>query len=477
MNMKFNNSFPWLMACIAAFIITLLIRLMLPTTENVQYSANNLRMPDIPFLEKDAKKNRDSYVLVALKDIKQYEKITSQTVTWKKWPKEGISASFIAKDADGNMLNSSYTYSNVINLFAKFPIVKGTPVTMTMLSRKRQEGDEAKKLAAMKRSLRKKIEKEVNQKISKEFEQKLKDETDAIRKNDIMISKDKVKSGMGVVTVPIDQRSIASNGFLNIGDRVDLLYPSKSNNKQNFIKFKNVKILEIDGKRDISAIDKIQNAIPRNITVEIENAFIEALLKQVTDGHQAIILVKNQHDVVREEIASNPIEKLLEERKKNNYINEFMKHTVLATSENKPQNTLPPKKEDNRILKFAINTFNSVNKQNTPEENTYDKRQQKLLELAKSSFNNEQQKRTEHNKLFQTMNAAFENDALVNEDASDTDTESDGVITISRKNKSDIVQYDKNGKIIDTNASADLGPSSNQPIPNNVQISKGGSTK
>ena len=157
-------------------------------------------------------------MLVALKDIKQFEKITSQTVTWKKWPREGISASFIAKDSDGNMLNTNYTYSNVINLFSKFPIVKGTPVTMTMLSRKRQETDEAKKLAAVKRTLRKKIEKEVTQKMTRAFEQKLKDETDAIKKNDIIVKKDKVKSGMGIVTVLIDQRSMASSGFLNIGD-------------------------------------------------------------------------------------------------------------------------------------------------------------------------------------------------------------------------------------------------------------------
>ena len=138
MSFKFNKSFPMMVACGAAFGITLILRMILPTPEKIQqYASNDLPLPDIPFKEKEQKAEKDTYVLVAIRDIGQYEKISSNAITWKKWPREGITASFIAKDSDGNMLNSNHSYSNILTMFAKFPISKGTPISISGLSRKR----------------------------------------------------------------------------------------------------------------------------------------------------------------------------------------------------------------------------------------------------------------------------------------------------------------------------------------------------
>lgn len=435
MNTNFNKYIPVLFACVAAFVITLLIRVLIPTSNNVQYSGNELPLPNIPFVNKEEKKEKDTFVLIAMKDIKQNEKILHQSVTWKKWPRDAISSSFIAKDADGTMLNSNYAYSNVINLYAKYPISKGTPLSVSGLSRKKNVYSRKALTAAAEKQLRENIEKELRDEIKTEYENKNKKAKEAERRRQIEAAGDKVKSGMSVITVPIDQRSIASKGFLQIGDRVDLLYPM-NNASKTFKKFINVIVVEIDGKRTFTSIDSIQNSIPTNVTVEVKSQYAEDLIREVSSGKHAVILVKNQKDVMREEGDANSVKMLLkkqqEEKKRNQLLYEMavkqsdephekndtqdllvkmaMKNLNSINSKNeekKPDTTAqscnsltrfimsnfeeknakkeikPERKTDNSIIKFAMNTFD----QNHNDKNSSEKKSNPLLDIAVGNFN------------------------------------------------------------------------------------------
>lgn len=435
MNKNFNKYIPVLFACIAAFVITLLIRVLLPTSDNVQYSGNELPLPNIPFINKDEKKEKDTFVLIAMKDIKQNEKILHQSVTWKKWPREAISSSFIAKDADGTMLNSNYAYSNVINLYAKYPISKGTPLSVSGLSRKKTVSSRKALTAAAEKELRETIEKELRNEIKTEYENKNKKAKEAEKRRQIEAAGDKVKSGMSVITVPIDQRSIASKGFLQIGDRVDLLYPL-NNAAKTFKKFVNVIIVEIDGKKVFTSIDNIQNSIPKNVTVEVKSQYAEDLIREVSSGKQAVILVKNQRDVMREEVDANSAKMLLKKRQEEKKRNQLLYDMAVKQSDNphgkndnnnllvemamknlnsissekeekKPDTTVksgnplarfimssfeekdakkgtkPEKKADNSIIKFAMNTFD----QNDNDKKRDEKRGNPLLDIAVGNFN------------------------------------------------------------------------------------------
>lgn len=368
---KFSKLIPISLACVVAFFITLGVRFIIPTSGGGNVNEKNLPMPEIPFIDKRAKQEKDLFILIALNDIKQHEKVLSRSVTWKKWPKEAISSSFIAKDSDGNMLNSSYSYSNVINLFAKYPIAKGTPITMEMLSRKKVDQDGAKRqLAASERAIRKQLEKELTEKFTKEFNEKLEVEKEVMKRKNIELSAEKVKSGMSVITVPIDQRSIASKDFLRIGDRIDLLYPNR-NNHGEFSRFINVKILEIDGSNSESALNRIGNSIPRNITVEIEKQHIENLIKHISTGQLAVLLVKNQKDIRREQFAQSMAKNLLQRRE-----NERIRQKLVRDSiENDNKFEKNERSQTNKLFKFAIDAFkqNAINSSNVKSANIDEK--------------------------------------------------------------------------------------------------------
>lgn len=389
MSLKFKKSFPIIVACVAAFGITLVLRVILPTPEKIQqYATNDLPLPNIPFKAKEQKTEKDTFVLVAMRDIGQYEKISSQAITWKKWPREGISASFIAKDSDGNMLNSNHSYSNILTLFAKYPISKGTPISISGLSRKKF--DEKAKMADMEKSLRKTIEKEVRKEMTTEYKKKLEHEKENMRKSNIDKARNKVRSGMSILTVQIDQRSIASKEFIRVGDRVDLLY----NENSHFKKFKNVKILEIDGKDASALLNNAQVGIPKNITIEVEHAKAEELLKYISSGRQAILMVKNQKDVIREAIGSNSVKDLISKKEDEKRRQKFIKETTMSSLNygNKDETK-------NAMFKFAMDTLSKDSKKvEVKEQDEKSKSSSPLLNLAMQSFaqksaeNNDNQK-------------------------------------------------------------------------------------
>ena len=85
---KFSKLIPISLACIAAFIITLCVRYIIPISNEGNISEKNLPMPEIPFIDKRANGEKDLFILIALNDIKQHEKVLSRSVTWKNGPKK-----------------------------------------------------------------------------------------------------------------------------------------------------------------------------------------------------------------------------------------------------------------------------------------------------------------------------------------------------------------------------------------------------
>lgn len=376
MNFKFNKSIPSILACIVAFIITLIIKSILPSSKT-ELAGNDLPLPDIPFQEKDKKKEKDHFVLIALRDIKQYEKVSAQAVTWKKWPKDAISVQFIAKDADGNMLNSNLSYSNVINLYTKYPITKGTPITMNVLSRKRNDKAKKSKMSAIEKAIRQEVETKVRNELSKDFDKKLADEKATMKKNSLDASRNSVTSGMSVISVPIDQRSITSKEFLRIGDRVDLLF-SANKKSGSFIKFRNVKLLEIDGKTDI--VEKIQDTPPKSITVEISSNHAEDLLKQVGSGKSAVIIVKNQKDITREELGRNHVYDIITGRNLDKRREKFLLDEALKVTNNRTYDT------KNSLERFAKTAFSSKSNE-AKKKNIIPTNESALQDIAAKGFN------------------------------------------------------------------------------------------
>lgn len=316
MKIDINKYVPAFLSMIVALCITLAVRLILPNSDDgsMYTQTEELPLPEIPFAEKKENNNvDDAFVLITTKNINQWEKITPSDVTWKKWPREAISASFIAKDSKDNMLNDSGTYSAVLNMLTKYPIVKGVPITMSVLTRKRDIEREVKSSTyngPSEEQIRANVEKELTAKFRREErERKVKEEEEKRKKKELE-RLNRIKEGEGVVTVQIDQRSAPPAYFVKIGDYVDLKF---HNQRYNSLKvFKNLKILAVNGVREsetnIDSIKNIGNTTVNTVLVEGDEDVIASIIEQFNHTPNAILKVKNQ-DLARKEVSAKPTKK------------------------------------------------------------------------------------------------------------------------------------------------------------------------
>lgn len=437
MNIDVNNKYvPAFLAMIVALCITLMVRMILPSSdENMYTKTEELPLPEIPFAEKNIEKNNDAFVLITTKNIGQWEKITSSDVTWKKWPREAISASFIAKDSKDNMLNDGGTYSSVLNMLAKFPIVKGVPITMSVLARKR-EIEKSEKTGTYtgpsEAQIRANVEKELREKFRQETRNaKLKEEEQKRRLAELE-KQNKVKPGTGIVTVQIDQRSAPPAYFLKVGDYVDLKFSNYGRDGVSSYRiFENLKVISINGSRENnSSIENVKNVVDvtiRNLVVEGNEEDIADIISQIDKSQTAILIVKNQEDA-QKEIASKMVKNRYSLNK--TMINKVIANTIADTEKSKENIT--NSSEVNRIINLN-NMFNSHvdNKQiiNRDEK-----------AISNSGFLNNFLKFEAHSSISDNKNKNISNSNPKSE------------IKIYRKFKESTVQFDANGNIIEANS-------------------------
>ncbi|MDR2681512.1 MAG: hypothetical protein LBB29_00470 [Holosporaceae bacterium] len=332
---------PIALAAIIALVVTGLVRLLMPgvSSVNAKKAVNDqISMPDIPLMSKDKTKKKSSVVsvLVLARDIKKDEKISADSCVWKKWPEDVLQPYFIAKDGNEIPLNNGADYSNAMKMWAKNDIPSGIPLTMQMLT----DEDPVKR-----------IEREKQEALKKEQERKEK------------MREHLIKPGMRAITFPINQKTNISANMIAPGDIIDVLIIEHKGEKTKTHKYKGLKIIAIDGsiearstintntkaapKSDgigdvIGAVKTTINttplASPKNVTLEVREDIVEAMLKQA--GETGItISIRNQDEAINEKELYLDLD---EEPEKNAIINDILeinRHTSMEKLlENKAKN-------------------------------------------------------------------------------------------------------------------------------------------
>lgn len=370
MKIDINKYVPAFLSMIVALCITLAVRLILPNPDNgnVYNQTEELPLPEIPFAAKKENNNADdAFVLITTKNINQWEKISASDVTWKKWPREAISVSFIAKDSKDNMLNDSGTYSAVLNMLAKYPIVKGVPITMSVLARKREVEKETKTSTyngPSEEQIRANVEKELTAKFRREEHNRKMKEEEERRKQEELERLNRIKEGASIATIQIDQKSAPPAYFVKVGDYVDLKFHSQRDNKSKV--FTNLKVLAVNGIREdepnIESIKNIGNTIVSTVLVEGDEEVISSIVEQLNHTPNAILNVKNQ-DAARKEVNSKPTKKeIINKKSIDAVITKNIKSTsgVVKTAGGKPK--VSNAHEVERIIKMNNLTTPKVNK-------------------------------------------------------------------------------------------------------------------
>lgn len=276
-------------AIVAAFVITVIVRWLLPLQSTEQTgptgSQKEITMPEIPLMEKKEvkkkKKEIDYFVLVTSKEIKKDAKLGMKYLEWKKWPGDAIQPYFIAKDEHETPMNNGSDYSNAMKRWAKTDIPKGIPLTMEMLT----EEDPVAKAAK---------EKKKRAAEEKKKKQKAERETSLIKK------------GMRAVTFSVDQRSAASSNMLKPGDLVDVLIMENRDGRTKMYKYNALKILAIDGVTKAERASEDEGSLvggfrmgssstPKNVTLEIQEDMVETMLKQ-TQNSGLILSLRSQSE-------------------------------------------------------------------------------------------------------------------------------------------------------------------------------------
>lgn len=293
--MKGRNILPMAVAAVIALGITVAARWLIPsgrTDYGARKSNTKIPMPDIPLMVKETKKVEEVMVLVTDREIKRGGKITAEVLSWKKWPKEALQPNFIAKDLKGNPLNNSGDYRLALTMWAGTNIALGIPISVSMLLSydpiKREQEEKAKAEAEKKKKREAELAKQ-REKAQQEF----------------------VKSGMRALTFPVEQRSATGLAMLSPGDLVDVLVTEVVNGKSKIHKYPGMRVLAIDGatqkrteapkKEEKGSIFGITTSIsnafsaPKNVTLEVREALVEKLLKEVGGG-SVVLSVRNQAD-------------------------------------------------------------------------------------------------------------------------------------------------------------------------------------
>ncbi|MDR0678040.1 MAG: SAF domain-containing protein [Holosporaceae bacterium] len=418
------------------------------TTDKIS-NKKELSMPNIPLEMKDAKKKKEDQILVVVNGIKKGSPITLKDLTWKEWPREAIQPYFIARGRRGTALNNKDDYNNALKMWAASDIPVGMPLTMNMLSNLDPKVAEEQK--------RKKEEEEQKKKL-----QKGKDSTF-------------IKKGMRAVTFVVDQHSASPSALLSPENLVDVLIMERQRDRTKICKYRALKILAIDGFTKFESKKGTDGAQPpKNITLEIKEEEVDAMLKLV--GNNGIILsLRNQDEIVEKEEEKNNKKGSDEQPKKTK--DSDMKETLLqsvidmnrASSVESLKNAQTHKENDGKNLFELIDDMylfggNSGSKESLLEaQKRRESDEAKLAMLVDNmkAIDNDGKIKFKESKVEEKVNIG-KYEIVSGKISGDDDPEHEKKsVTIFRKLKSNEVYFDANGnRIID-------GAIANTQNPNN----------
>ncbi len=448
--MKFdtNKYIPFFLSIVVALCVTMFVRILIPSSDITLLQSEELALPDIPFVDKDSRNIDEYFVLVTTRKIEQWEKIGSSTVMWKKWPKEAITANFIAKDKNDNALNDAGSYSSVINMYAKFPIEKGVPITMSSLSRKMEEvkkqakNDEisAEDLAKIRAS----ITKEVTEKFQKRERDALIAKEEEERKLKIASLENRIKKGEGIANVSIDQKTAPPCYFLKIGDLIDLHF----NDRGRPIVFENLSVLAINGSRE-NISNNFTNTVLHNqnvntLLVEGDKNVINDLLLAIHSYPNPILKLKNQEEAIIQEAKKEKLEeKNVKDAALNNEILKEIKITQNNNNSTQSKDINEPESNKDKII--DINSLFHLNTKFSDNSN----KKNRILNINNFDYqkNDEQIEEDRFSKILQKNIFSCLNDQ--SEQSKTIADASDNSIKILKKTTISTVNFDEDGEVID----------------------------
>ncbi len=450
--MKFdtNKYIPFFLSIIVALCVTMFVRILIPNSDITLSQSEELALPDIPFVDKDSRNIDEYFVLVTTRKIEQWEKIGSSTVMWKKWPKEAITANFIAKDKNDNALNDAGSYSSVINMYAKFPIEKGVPITMSSLSRKMEEvkkrakNDEisAEDLAKIRAS----ITKEITEKFQRREREALIAKEEEERKLKIASLENRIKKGEGIANVSIDQKTAPPCYFLKIGDLIDLRF----NDRGRPIVFENLSVLAINGSRENTSNNFTNNILNNQnvntLLVAGDKNVINDLLLAIQSYPNPILKLKNQEEAIIQEAKKEKLEeKNVKDTALNNEILKEIKITQNNNNSTQSKNINEPESNKDKIIDInSLFHLNTKLSDNSNEKN-------RILNINNFDYkkNDEQIEEDRFSKILQKNIFSDLNDQ--SEQSKTIVDASDNSIKILKKTTISTVNFDEDGEVIDGN--------------------------
>ncbi|MDR0677617.1 MAG: hypothetical protein LBF57_03020 [Holosporaceae bacterium] len=292
MNTK-KDALPIIIASGIALIITGVIRWFIPgNSATTQKDAKKeLSIPNIPLVALKESKKREGQVCVVAHDIKKDAKITTNNVTWKKWPMDAMQPYFIAKNEKEKMMNNVADYDKALKMWAAGDIPAGVPLTINLLvsedPKKREEKEKKRKAEEAKKALQ--AEK----------------------------ARSTVRKGMRAVTFSIDQKSASASSLLSPGDIVDVLIMEMKENRTRTYTYRALKIIALDGvtkfekKEEKTYLSKGGGGLlgslahsaggllsPKSVTLEVKEELVDIMLKQA--GNSGVILsIRNQAELAQ----------------------------------------------------------------------------------------------------------------------------------------------------------------------------------
>ncbi|MDR0580743.1 MAG: SAF domain-containing protein [Holosporaceae bacterium] len=408
-----------------------------------------LSMPNIPLAMKNSKKKKEDQVLVVANSIKKGSQITLKDLTWREWPHEAMQPYFIAKDRRGMALNNKDDYNNALKMWAASDIPVGMPLTVNMLSN-------------------------LDPKISEELKKKKEEEE---RKKKLQKEKDStfIKKGMRAVTLAVDQHSASPSALLSPENLVDVLIMERHGDRTKIYKYRALKILAIDGFTKFESkkgTDGVQP--PKNVTLEIKEEEVDAILKLV--GNNGIILsLRNQNEIIEKEEEENNKKDGDEQHKKtkDSDIKEVLLQSVIdmnhASSVETLKNAQTYKENDRKnffeLIDMYLSGGNSGSKESLLEAQKHresDEAKLAMLVDNMKAIGNDGKIKFKENKVEEKAKAG-KYEIVSGKISGDDDPEHEKKsVTIFRKLKSNEVHFDANGNRIIDEATANTQNPNNQ---------------
>lgn len=286
---KFLEKAPLLVAILVALCVAILARFLVPIVlPKPEKELMELQVPDIKLIA-NADMQSEEYVEVAVVgiDMPMNTILSTDHISWSKWPKATLAATYIVRE-DGRITANADAYSKAVGQYASHHIPAGVPLLPDMFGERIVTQEE----------MRAQFEEEKKE-LEREQKQNKQDENFNI------------KPGMRAVTVPISKQSANSAVIMRIGDVVDVMYMKRqggytAQRSVECVQYNAVRILAIDGQckneeqgEDMQRQSRSQGGgmfgsadkkVPTNVTLELTSHQVREMMPHVQNEGIVIIL-------------------------------------------------------------------------------------------------------------------------------------------------------------------------------------------